>query len=307
LLTGQISVTCGLYVNIILSDYVKTILNMNYAPESSWVLDPRESFSQVFDKGGFPMGIGNQVSVEFNLIYRWHSAVSARDEKWSQDFFQKLVPGQDVAKLSLKDFLTVLSKWKDDVAAQKPESRTFADLKRNSSGAFNTKDLLKLIVESTQDVAGKYTLLSTHPGFFSAPTNTNPAGAFGARQVPVALKLVEILGISQARGWHVGTLNELRKFMDLTPHKTFEDINPDPEIQDAMRALYKEPDLVEIYPGVVFEDAKKPFYPGSGLCAGFTITRAILSDAITLVRGDRFYTLVCSLFSPLFPFLCPTP
>ena len=31
--------------------------------------------------------------------------------------------------------------------------------------------------------------------------------------------------------------------------------------------------------------------PGSGLCAGFTTTRAILSDALSLVRGDRFYTV----------------
>ena len=31
--------------------------------------------------------------------------------------------------------------------------------------------------------------------------------------------------------------------------------------------------------------------PGSGLCAGFTTTRAILSDALALVRGDRFYTV----------------
>ncbi|KDN34439.1 hypothetical protein RSAG8_12471, partial [Rhizoctonia solani AG-8 WAC10335] len=29
---------------------------------------------------------------------------------------------------------------------------------------------------------------------------------------------------------------------------------------------------------------------GSGLCAGYTMTRAILSDAIALVRGDRFFT-----------------
>jgi hypothetical protein len=111
------------------------------------------------------------------------------------------------------------------------------------------------------------------------------------------LRLVVMLGISQARGWHVGTLNELRKFMDLKPHKSFEDINPDPKTQEAMKALYKEPDFVEMYPGVLFEHAKEPVYPGSGLCGGFTMVRAVLSDAVTLVRGDRFYTLVCS---PLF-------
>lgn len=96
----------------------------------------------------------------------------------------------------------------------------------------------------------------------------------------------------QARGWHVGTLNELRKFMQLTPHKSFRDINSDPDVQAALESLYKDPDLVEMYPGVVFEESKKPVYPGSGLCAGFTITRAILSDAVALTRGDRFYTLV---------------
>ena len=31
---------------------------------------------------------------------------------------------------------------------------------------------------------------------------------------------------------------------------------------------------------------------GQGLCLGFTVGRAILSDAIALVRGDRFYTNV---------------
>ncbi|PON19963.1 linoleate diol synthase [Trichoderma gamsii] len=268
-------VTCGLYVNIILSDYVRTILNMNYAPASSWVLDPRRSFSEVFDKGSFPVSTGNQVSVEFNLIYRWHSTVSAQDEKWSQDFFQKLFPGQEVSKLPLRDFLTGLSNLRGEIVAQKPECRTFGGLKRDSSGFFNTQALAKLIAESTNDVSA----------------------AFGAHQVPVVLRLVVMLGISQARGWHIGTLNELRKFMDLKPHESFEDINPDPKTQEAMKALYKEPDFVEMYPGVLFEHAKEPVYPGSGLCGGFTMVRAVLSDAVTLVRGDRFYTLVCS---PLF-------
>ena len=29
---------------------------------------------------------------------------------------------------------------------------------------------------------------------------------------------------------------------------------------------------------------------GQGLCLGFTVGKTILSDAIALVRGDRFYT-----------------
>lgn len=39
------------------------------------------------------------------------------------------------------------------------------------------------------------------------------------------------------------------------------------------------------------EEAKPPCSPGSGLCPGYTISEAILSDAATLIRGDRFYAL----------------
>ena len=47
---------------------------------------------------------------------------------------------------------------------------------------------------------------------------------------------------------------------------------------------------MELYPGLIVEDAKDSMVPGSGLCANYTISRAILSDAVALVRGDRFYT-----------------
>lgn len=56
-----------------------------------------------------------------------------------------------------------------------------------------------------------------------------------------------------------------------------------------MEALYGHPDNIELYPGLMAEQAKPVFTPGSGLCPGFTISEAILSDAVTLVRGDRFY------------------
>jgi linoleate 8R-lipoxygenase / 9,12-octadecadienoate 8-hydroperoxide 8R-isomerase len=128
---------------------------MNYAPDSQWALDPRKPYTEFWDKSVFPMSTGNQVSIEFNLIYRWHPTVSVRDERWTQDSFQKIFPGQDVSQLSLKDFVTGLSKWRDQLTAQKPEDRTFGGLKRDSSGAFKTEDLAKLIAEGTQDVSGK--------------------------------------------------------------------------------------------------------------------------------------------------------
>lgn len=79
-----------------MNDYLRTILNLNRNPvNSDWKLDPREDFDNVFDMEGTPRGIGNQVSIEFNMIYRWHSAISAQDEKWTNDLFHKIF-GADV-------------------------------------------------------------------------------------------------------------------------------------------------------------------------------------------------------------------
>lgn len=95
----------------------------------------------------------------------------------------------------------------------------------------------------------------------------------------------------QSRAWNLASLNEFREYFKLAPHKTFESINPDPKVAKALQKLYGHPDNVEIYPGIVVESAKKSMSPGSGLCASWTTSRAILADAVALTRGDRFYTV----------------
>jgi Animal haem peroxidase len=57
----------------------------------------------------------------------------------------------------------------------------------------------------------------------------------------------------------------------------------------AAEALYHHIDNLELYVGLQAEQAKEPM-PGAGLCPGFTISRAILADAVALTRGDRFLT-----------------
>lgn len=101
------------------------------------------------------------------------------------------------------------------------------------------------------------------------------------------MKAVDVLGINQGRAWGAASLNEVRKFFNLKPHETFLEINPDPDVAASLEALYSHPDNVELYPGVSVEDTKPPLVPGSGLCSGLTIAKAILSDAVALVRGDR--------------------
>lgn len=102
-------------------------------------------------------------------------------------------------------------------------------------------------------------------------------------------------------------MNEFRKFFNLKPYESFEDINSDPYVADQLRHLYEHPDYVELYPGIVAEEAKEPMVPGVGIAPTYTISRAVLSDAVGLVRGDRFYTvsfLLCPKLLRIFLTFC---
>lgn len=91
----------------------------------------------------------------------------------------------------------------------------------------------------------------------------------------------------------VATLNEFREFFGLPKHQHFEDINSDPEIAGNLRSLYGDPDMVELYPGFLCEGDKRNLDPGAVGPDGLTpaLWTAVFSDAITLVRSDRFYTI----------------
>ncbi|KAF7587423.1 hypothetical protein BBP40_007242 [Aspergillus hancockii] len=262
--------TCGLYVNIILNDYLRTILNLNENPtESDWTLDPRKSL-EVFDKGGVPRGVGNQVSAEFNMLYRWHTAISNQDEAWANSLCRRTFgPEVDGSTLSVNQFLDGLRKYFEDNEPGEPATWTFGGLEWQQDGRFVGGELVRIMSEGCENVAG----------------------AFGARNIPKVMKAIEMLGIEQGRQWQLATLNEFREFFKLKPYSTFLEVNPNPAIAEALEALYDHPDNLELYVGVQAEEAKKPFYPGSGLCPGFTKSAAILSDAVALVRGDRFYTV----------------
>ena len=76
----------------------------------------------------------------------------------------------------------------------------------------------------------------------------------------------------------------------LKPFETFKEWNSQvPGVAEAAERLYGNIDDLELYVGLQAEDTMG-LGPGSGICCGYTMTRAILGDAISLVRGDRFYT-----------------
>jgi hypothetical protein len=199
-------------------------------------------------------------------VYRWHSCISQRDEKWSEDLYAKLF-NKHYKEVTMQELLTGLGKL-ESMTPDDPLKRDFEGLKRTPDGKLNDDDLVKILAESIEDVAG----------------------SSGANNVPAVLRAVEILGMQQARSWKCATLNEFRKFFGLTPYEKFEDINSDPAVSAKLKALFDHPDFVELYPGLVCEDAKQPMDPGVGIEPTYTISRSILSDTVSLIRGDRLYT-----------------
>ena len=260
-------VTSGLYINITLVDYVRNIVNLNRC-DTTWTLDPRQEMGR--DAGtskGAEAGTGNVVSAEFNLCYRWHSCISEKDDRWIQEFYADLF-GKPATEVSMQDMVMGFAKFEKSIP-EDPAERTFGHFERDpTTGRFRDKDLVDCITLAIEDCAG----------------------AFGARNVPISMRPVEILGILQARKWHVAGLNEFRRHFGLKPYETFEDLNSDPDVASSLRHLYEHPDFVELYPGLVAEEAKEPMVPGVGIAPTYTISRVVLSDAVCLVRGDRHYT-----------------
>ncbi|KAI0110077.1 heme peroxidase [Daldinia grandis] len=263
-------ITGGLYINISLHDYLRAITNTHHS-NSDWTLDPRVQIDKQFDSEGTPRGVGNQVSAEFNLLYRFHSCISKKDERWLNDFFLKLFPGReasDLENVSWTELGQALVTFENNTPKD-PSLRTFDGLERQANGTFKDEDLTRILKEAMDD----------------------PAGVFGARTIPKALKVVEVLGIIQGRKWQVASLNEFREFFGLKKWDKFTDINSDPDIANILEKLYADPDMVELYPGLMIENIKPVRNTGCGIQPTYSLGRAVLSDAVTLVRSDRFNTL----------------
>ncbi|KAJ7340010.1 heme peroxidase, partial [Mycena albidolilacea] len=256
-------VNCGHFMSLIFGDYVAGFLGISAvegitSPMFDNALGPIKGRN-----GPVARGEGNQCSVEFNVIYRWHPTLSAHDQDWTEQTFQKVFGQKSLEELTLQEFGPALARVTAGIDPD-PSKRTFGGISRGKDGKFPDDDIAKILQDATE----------------------NPAGAFRARGTTPALRVVEILGIMQARQWGVCTMNEFRHFLGLKRFESFEEWNPDPEIASAARRLYGHIESLELYTGIQCEETM-PLQPGVRFCSGYT---AILADAIALVRGDRYYT-----------------
>ncbi|KAI4624563.1 hypothetical protein J4E83_004238 [Alternaria metachromatica] len=260
-------VTTGLYINIVLKDYVRTILNLQCV-DSSVTSDPRAKIEGIIGQTDVDKARGNQTSAEINMIYRWHSTISKKDEDWLTEHMSMICPDMKIGHLTLEDMRAGMRRHAAIPPAD-PGRRVFAGLERKNDGYFRDEDIVQILTEATDEVAM----------------------SFGPHRVPLALKVIEVMSIEQGRQWGVASLNETRRFFGMTSHTSFSDIHSDPDVAAALEVLYEDVENVELYAGTILEEPTAPMTPGSGLCAGTTATRAVVSHALSLIRGDRFYTV----------------
>ncbi|KAI9364688.1 heme peroxidase [Pilaira anomala] len=266
----------GCYANVIIHDYIRTIIGTT--ADSEFVLDP-------FSIPSNPVS-GNAVSIEFNAIYRWHAGIGKEDSEWIGQVMSLLTeqmrPSRDQAphpglerslinkgaqEESLFDRLLkgfnehFVHATEEELAKGLPIAGAHRD---EETGKFSDEDIIRVL----------------RAGF-----NQSASEIGNGQNTPAALEHVEIAGIQQARTLNTCYFNEFRKFLNLTTLNTFEDFSEKKEVQKALKELYGTPDNVELYAGLMVERTKE-----TGLRLPYTMGRAILSDAVNLLRNDRILT-----------------
>ncbi|PSS35388.1 hypothetical protein PHLCEN_2v1661 [Hermanssonia centrifuga] len=202
------------------------------------------------DHSLFERGRGNVCSVEFNCLYRWHATTSEHDEKWVTQMIDTLSGGKNPDDITFADMKVMYQKMKE---GEKDLTHwTFGNLQRQEDGTFKDEDLAQILFDATE----------------------HPAAAFKARGTPNVMRMHEMMGIEQNRQW---------------AYASFLEWNSNKDVAAAAEKLYGDINHLELYSGLQAEEAK-PVVEGAGLCPSYTISRAILSDAIALTRGDRFFT-----------------
>ncbi|RUS27296.1 heme peroxidase [Jimgerdemannia flammicorona] len=232
------------YVNLILHAYLNTILGFPKNPDvllNPLIELPRSNSS-----------CGNICSMEFNYVYRWHSALGEKDAQWLEDHISQYLSPKATDLQANGNIQNIA------------DGPNIPGLTRQHNGYFKDEDIITWILHGMKNVSGR----------------------FGANKIPAAFKDVEISGIKQGRKYGLCTLNEFRRHFGLKEHTEYKDLNPDPNVAAALKDLYPlGVDTVELYPGLVIEEAKS-----KGVGFPYTTSRAILSDAANLTRNDRFLT-----------------
>ena len=125
--------------------------------DSTWTFDPRMYIDKTALGEGVPPGTSKQVSAEFNLLYRFHSAISRRDEGCTKKFmkeqaqlrldcFKKTdVEEIHLEELSTFELWTMLGSFAKEKRTVERCNRDSGDNKRGPDGRFSNDDISDLL------------------------------------------------------------------------------------------------------------------------------------------------------------------
>ncbi|KAK6833418.1 Linoleate diol synthase [Apiospora arundinis] len=238
-------ITCRLYVNIILNDYLRTLLGI-IKSDTTWDLQPK-----TLDRG-------------------------------LPSILSKLVkPTPDKAH-EVANSLIFGNWWKNALSEEDHDHMSRKETNITPRGQALDSDMAST---SHDDEMARNLEFAVR----------NIASTLSANRVPLAFRDSLIDSIAKARGQQVPTLNEYRRSAGLPLHRTFEDINSSPLVQSKLKAVYANPEEVELYPGIVAEQPRPGILCATavaekGRWAGSTVTHVVLRETVALIRGDSFYT-----------------
>lgn len=117
-------VNCGHFMALIFGDYVAGFLGLG-RDGSTWNMNP---FDLIQKENGETLqrGRGNQVSVEFNVLYRWHATTAQEDIKWTENVFGQVFKGKALETLDLSDFQAAAKELFANGHEPDPRVRTFS-------------------------------------------------------------------------------------------------------------------------------------------------------------------------------------
>lgn len=167
-------ITCGIYIQVSIHDYLRALMGFHQY-DTNFTLDPRVNQSKAKEVS---RGLGNQVTVEFNLLYRFHCAISLGDEEYlekylEEEFEKKSKPDWNPKEMGLQEFLMemgqVRERAKNDPAVEpweiefglknkdEDEARKKMAFKRDPiTKLFNDEDMVEHLTKVMDEPICKY-------------------------------------------------------------------------------------------------------------------------------------------------------